>query len=48
MMLTITPIKWVYQSDTCKIIIGVIVSVNNGDTQYLTIDEYYKFLKKYE
>lgn len=27
-------------------IIGVVIQLDNGDTQYLTIEEYNKFFKK--
>ena len=32
--------------DNSGSIVGVLVSVDNGDTQYMTMSEYDKFIKK--
>jgi hypothetical protein len=41
----ITPISW-YQEECDEHPKGVLVQVSNGDVQYLTIEEYKKFLEK--
>lgn len=40
----ITPINWV-QNEADEQPTGVLVQVSNGDTQYMTIEEYNKFME---
>lgn len=44
MKFDITPINWVQNEDDEQPT-GVLVQVNNGDTQYMTIEEYNKFMR---
>ena len=40
-----TPINWVYSMEEDEQPIGVLVQVSNGDTQYLTFEEYRSLTK---
>lgn len=39
------PIRWFYKNESDEQPIGVLVQVDNGDTQYLTTQEYNTLLK---
>jgi hypothetical protein len=44
MIFDYTPIKWYYNDKRQPT--GVLLQISNGDTQYMTIDNYNKLIEK--